>query len=126
MSLDDSRSYTGLLKTAYIKQLLDKPSEFQSLAQMLLAAGNPYWAAEVILTGMSKVPGLVVVDQYCEMSKVLDEDGNLKMDGDTVVEELVCTDVFGPAFVNPGSPQALEADAEPILEENERNLYNSC
>jgi len=120
--LDDSRSYTGLLKTAYIKQLLDKPSEFQSLAQMLLAAGNPYWAAEVILTGMSKVPGLVVVDQYCEMSKVLDEDGNLKTDGDTVVEELVCTDVFGPAFVNPGSPQALEADAAPILEENERNL----
>ena len=44
------------------------------------------------------------------------------MDGETVVEELVWTDVFGPAFVNPGSPQALEADAEPILEENERNL----
>ena len=120
--MDNSRAYTGLLKTAYTKQLLDKPSEFQSLSQMLLAAGNPYWAAEVMLTGMSRVPGLVVVDQICEMSKVLDEDGNLKTDRDGVVEELVCTDVYGPAFVTPGSPQALEADAEPILEEDKRNL----
>ena len=120
--LERPRDYTALLKTAYSKQLLDKPSEFQSLSQMLLAAGNPYWAAEVMLTGMSKVPGLVVVDQLCEMSKVLDEDGNLKTDRDGVVEELVCTDVYGPAFVTPGSPQALEADAEPILEEDKRNL----
>ena len=120
--LERPRDYTGLLKTAYTKQLLDKPSEFQSLSQMLLASGNPYWAAEVMLTGMSRVPGLVVVDQMCEMSKVLDEDGNLKTDRDGVVEELVCTDVYGPAFVTPGSPQALEADAEPILEEDKRNL----
>ena len=120
--LERPRDYTALLKTAYSKQLLDKPSEFQSLSQMLLAAGNPYWAAEVMLTGMSKVPGLVVVDQLCEMSKVLDEDGNLKTDRDGVVEELVCTDVYGPAFVTPGSPQALEADAAPILEEDKRNL----
>ena len=120
--MDNNRAYTGLLKTAYTKQLLDKESEFQALSQMLLASGNPYWAAEVMLTGLSRVPGLVVVDQICEMSKVLDEDGNLKTDRDGVVEELVCTDVYGPAFVTPGSPQALEADAEPILEEDKRNL----
>ena len=51
--LDRQRDYTALLKTAYTKQLLDKKGEFQSLAQMLMSSGNPYWAADVILTGMT-------------------------------------------------------------------------
>ena len=61
--LDRPGDYTSLLKTAYTKQLLNKKSEFQSLSQMLLAAGNPYWASEVMLTGMTSVPGLRVIDQ---------------------------------------------------------------
>ena len=40
--LERPRDYTTLLKTAYTKQLLNKKGEFQSLSQMLMAAGNPY------------------------------------------------------------------------------------
>jgi tetratricopeptide (TPR) repeat protein len=121
--LDRQRDYTALLKTAYTKQLLDKKGEFQSLAQMLNSSGNPYWAAEVILTGMTSVPGLKVVDQECMMSKVLDDDGNLKTDNKGIaIEELVCTDIFGPAFVKPGSRNALDAKATPVLIEDKQNL----
>ena len=121
--LDRQRDYTALLKTAYTKQLLDKKGEFQSLAQMLVSSGNPYWAAEVILTGMTSVPGLRVVDQECMMSKVLDDDGNLKTDNKGIaIEELVCTDIYGPAFVKVGSPDALDAKATPVLIEDKQNL----
>lgn len=116
--------YTALLKTAYIKQLLDKKSEFQSLSQSLLAAGNPYWAAEVMITGMTTVPGLADtgVDE-CELVKVLDDNGNIKTDrqGEPIQEE-VCVDVYGPAFVKPGSEGALDREAKPVLEEDKQNL----
>ena len=122
-SLDRPEDYTSLLKTAYQKELLDKKAEFQSLSQMLLASGNPYWAAEVILTGLSSTPGLQVVDQECSMSKVLDDEGNIVKDNKGIpVEEEVCIDVMGPAFVKPGSSAALDQDADPVLEEDERNL----
>ena len=121
--LDRQRDYTALLKTAYTKQLLDKKGEFQSLAQMLVSSGNPYWAAEVILTGMTSVPGLRAVDQECMMSKVLDDDGNLKTDNKGIaIEELVCTDIYGPAFVEAGSPDALDPKATPVLIEDKQNL----
>ncbi len=121
--LDRPVDYTSLLKTAYTKQLLDKKSEFQSLSQMLLAAGNPYWASEVMLMGMTTVPGLRVVDQECVLSKVLDEDGNLKIDRDGVaIEEQVCTDIYGPAFVKAGSSMALDQEATPVLVEDKQNL----
>ena len=116
--------YTALLKTAYTKQLLDKKSEFQSLSQSLMAAGNPYWAAEVMITGMTTVPGLADtgVDE-CELVKVLDDNGNIKTDrqGEPIQEEL-CVDVYGPAFVKPGSEEALDKDAKPVLEEDKQNL----
>jgi tetratricopeptide (TPR) repeat protein len=122
-SLDRQRDYTSLLKTAYTKELLDKKGEFQSLSQMLMASGNPYWAAEVMLTGMTSVPGLKVIDQECMMSKVLDEDGNLKTDNKGIaIEELVCTDIYGPAFVKAGSNNALDPKAGPILVEDKQNL----
>ena len=121
--LDRSRDYTSLLKTAYQKELLDKSTEFQSLSQMLLAAGNPYWAAEVMLTGMTSVAGQKVIDQECALEKVLDEDGNLVVDKDGIpVEEMTCLDVLGPAFVKAGSAEALDRDAAPFLDESERNL----
>ena len=121
--LERPLDYTALLKTAYTKQLLDKKSEFQSLSQSLLAAGNPYWAAEVMITGMTFVPGLQVVDQQCELSKVLDDRGNIKTNRQgEAVEEEVCLDVYGPAFVKPGSEAALDKDAKPVLEEDKQNL----
>ena len=121
--LERPLDYTALLKTAFTKQLLDKKSEFQSLSQSLLAAGNPYWAAEVMITGMSSVPGLQIVDQQCELSKVLDDRGNIKTNRQgEAVEEEVCLDVYGPAFVKPGSEAALDKEAKPVLEEDKQNL----
>ncbi len=121
--LDRPVDYTSLLKTAYTKQLLDKKSEFQSLSQSLLAAGNPYWAAEVMLTGMTYVPGLQIVDKKCELSRVLDENGKIKTNRQgEAIEEEVCVDVYGPAFVKPGSEAALDKDAKPVLEEDKQNL----
>tara|TARA_E500000075_G_scaffold19465_1_gene16247 strand:+ start:3789 stop:5390 length:1602 start_codon:yes stop_codon:yes gene_type:complete len=121
--LDRARDYTSLLKTAYQKELLDKPAEFQSLSQMLLAAGNPYWAAEVILTGLSSVAGLQVIDQECALGKVLDENGDLVVGRDGIpIEEMVCEDILGPAFVKAGSESALDKEAKPFLEEDKRNL----
>ena len=121
--LDRARDYTSLLKTAYQKELLDKSAEFQSLSQMLLAAGNPYWAAEVILTGLSSVAGLQVIDQECALGKVLDENGDLVVGRDGIpIEEMVCEDILGPAFVKAGSESALDKEAKPFLEEDKRNL----
>ena len=61
---------------------------------MLMAAGNPYWAAEVMLTGMTSVPGTKVIDQECMMSKVLDEDGNLKTDNKGIAIEELSVQIF--------------------------------
>ena len=72
---------------------------------------------------MTSVPGLRVVDQECMMSKVLDDDGNLKTDNKGIaIEELVCTDIYGPAFVKAGSPDALDVKATPVLIEDKQNL----
>ena len=72
---------------------------------------------------MTSVPGLRVVDQECMMSKVLDDDGNLKTDNKGIaVEELVCSDIYGPAFVKAGSPDALDVKANPVLVEDKQNL----
>ncbi len=121
--LERPLDYTALLKTAYTKQLLDKKSEFQSLSQSLLATGNPYWAAEVMITGMTFVPGLQVVDKQCELSKVLDDRGNIKKNRQgEAVEEEVCIDIYGPAFVKPGSEAALDKETKPVLEEDKQNL----
>ena len=68
-------------------------------------------------------PGLQVVDQECSMSKVLNDEGNIVKDNKGIpVEEEVCIDVMGPAFVKPGSSAALDQDADAVLEEDERNL----
>ena len=92
--LDRQEDYVYLLKTAYTKQLLNKPGEFQSLAQMLIGSDNPYWG-EVILTGLTSVEGTVVVEQDCATGKVLDENGEFKKDRrGNFIEEMVCLDVY--------------------------------
>ena len=116
--LDRQEDYVYLLKTAYTKQLLNKPGEFQSLAQMLIGSDNPYWGAEVILTGLTSVEGTVVVEQDCAIGKVLDENGEFKKDRrGNFIEEMVCLDVYGPGFVRPGTDMANDPEDKPFLEE---------
>ena len=121
--LDRQADYIHLLKTAYTKQLLNKAGEFQSLAQMLIGSDNPYWGAEVILTGLTSVEGTVVVEQECALGKVLDENGEFIKDRrGNFVEDIVCLDIYGPGFVRPGSEEANDIEAKPFLQEDKRNL----
>ena len=43
------------LKAAHAKDFLDKESEYLALAQLLLLNQNPYWAAEVLISGQNKI-----------------------------------------------------------------------
>jgi len=52
--MDREEDYMLVLKAAYEKDLLDKESEYQALAQMLLINKNPYWAAQVLVAGQNK------------------------------------------------------------------------
>ena len=52
--MDREEDYMLTLKAAYEKDFLDKESEYLALAQMLLLKKNPYWAAQVIVSGQQK------------------------------------------------------------------------
>ena len=43
------------LKAAYAKDLLNREGEYLALAQLLLLNQNPYWAAEVLVSGQNKI-----------------------------------------------------------------------
>ena len=43
------------LKAAHAKDFLDKESEYLALAQLLLLNQNPYWAAQVLVSGQQKI-----------------------------------------------------------------------
>ena len=53
--LGRERDYMITLKAAYQKDFLDKESEYLALAQLLLLNKNPYWAAEVLVSGQQKI-----------------------------------------------------------------------
>ena len=43
------------LKAAYQKDMLNRETEYLALAQLLLLNQNPYWAAEVLVSGQNKI-----------------------------------------------------------------------
>ena len=53
--LGREKDYMVTLKTAFDKDLLDKESEYLALAQLLLLNQNPYWAAQVLVSGQNKI-----------------------------------------------------------------------
>ena len=53
--LDRERDYMITLKAAHSKDLLDKESEYLALAQLLLLNKNPFWAAQVLVSGQKKI-----------------------------------------------------------------------
>jgi tetratricopeptide (TPR) repeat protein len=53
--LGREKDYMITLKAAYAKDFLDKESEYLALAQLLLLNQNPYWAAEVLVSGQKKI-----------------------------------------------------------------------
>lgn len=52
--MDRERDYMIILRAAYQKDYLDKQGEYITLAQLLLTFDNPYWAAEVLISGQNK------------------------------------------------------------------------
>ena len=57
--LDRERDYMITLKAAYAKDFLDKESEYLALAQLLLLNDNPFWAANVLVSGQKKMITIV-------------------------------------------------------------------
>jgi tetratricopeptide (TPR) repeat protein len=53
--LGRERDYMITLKAAYQKDILNRESEYLALAQLLLLNQNPYWAAEVLVSGQNKI-----------------------------------------------------------------------
>ncbi|MDC1242075.1 hypothetical protein N8Z97_04575 [Gammaproteobacteria bacterium] len=53
--LGREKDYMITLKAAHAKDFLDKESEYLALAQLLLLNQNPFWAAQVIVSGQKKI-----------------------------------------------------------------------
>ena len=67
--LGRERDYMITLKTAYQKDFLNKEGEYLTLAQLLLLNKNPYWAAEVLVSGQNKM--ITIVDKETEEEKIV-------------------------------------------------------
>ncbi|MAR95564.1 MAG: hypothetical protein CMD46_04325 [Gammaproteobacteria bacterium] len=84
--LGRERDYMITLKAAYAKDFLDKESEYKALAQLLLLNKNPYWAAEVLISGQKKM--ITIVDEDTEEEKIVpvvkDTEKNLKLLADSL------------------------------------------
>ena len=83
--LGRERDYMITLKAAYLKDFLNKESEYLALAQLLLLNKNPYWAADVITSGQKKM--ITIVDEETKEEKiepvVKDTEKNLKLLADS-------------------------------------------
>ena len=84
--LGRERDYMITLKAAHAKDFLDKESEYKALAQLLLLNKNPYWAAEVLISGQKKM--ISIVDEETEEEKIVpvvkDTEKNLKLLADSL------------------------------------------
>ena len=80
------RDYMITLKAAHAKDFLDKESQYKVLAQLLLLNKNPYWAAEVLISGQKKM--ITIVDKETEEEKIVpvvkDTEKNLKLLADSL------------------------------------------
>ena len=84
--LGRERDYMITLKAAHAKDFLDKESEYKALAQLLLLNKNPYWAAEILISGQKKM--ITIVDEETEEEKIVpvvkDTEKNLKLLADSL------------------------------------------
>ena len=68
-TLGRERDYMITMKTAYQKDFLNKEGEYLALAQLLLLNKNPYWAAEVLVSGQKKM--ITVTDEETKEEKIV-------------------------------------------------------
>ena len=79
--LGREKDYMITLKAAHQKDFLNKESEYLALTQLLLLNQNPYWAAQVFVSGQKKM--ITIVDEKTEEEKIVpvikDTEKNLKL-----------------------------------------------
>tara|TARA_B100000579_G_scaffold417634_1_gene414345 strand:- start:1771 stop:3183 length:1413 start_codon:yes stop_codon:yes gene_type:complete len=84
--LGRERDYMITLKAAHAKDFLDKESEYKALAQLLLLNQNPYWAAEVLISGQKKM--ITIVNEDTKEEKIVpvvkNTEKNLKLLADSL------------------------------------------
>jgi tetratricopeptide (TPR) repeat protein len=82
--LGRERDYMITLKAAHAKDLLDKESEYLALAQLLLLNQNPYWAAQVLVSGQKKITTYqeTVVDKVTGKETKIDKTGPVVKDNE--------------------------------------------
>lgn len=80
--LGREKDYMITLKAAYAKDFLDKESEYLALAQLLLLNQNPYWAAEVLVSGQNKIVTRTetVIDKVTKEETKVDKTGPVVRD----------------------------------------------
>ena len=83
--LGREKDYMITLKAAHAKDFLNKEGEYLALAQLLLLNQNPYWAAQVLVSGQKKL--IIDVDEKTKEEKLVpvvkDTEKNLKLLADS-------------------------------------------
>ena len=128
--------YMITLKAAYQKDFLNKESEYLALTQLLLLNQNPYWAAQVFVSGQKKM--ITIVDEKTEEEKVVpvikDTEKNLKLLADAwrmaqeidkaipVLEKAANMSKDGESFVLLGNLYLSEDRVEKAVESINKGL----
>ena len=83
--LGREKDYMITLKAAHAKDFLNKEGEYLALAQLLLLNQNPYWAAQVLVSGQKKL--ITTVDEKTKEEKIVpvvkNTEKNLKLLADS-------------------------------------------
>ena len=134
--LGREKDYMITLKAAHQKDFLNKESEYLALTQLLLLNQNPYWAAQVFVSGQKKM--ITIVDEKTEEDKVVpvikDTEKNLKLLADAwrmaqeidkaipVLEKAANMSKDGESFVLLGNLYLSEDKVEKAVEAINKGL----
>ena len=134
--LGREKDYMITLKAAHQKDFLNKESEYLALTQLLLLNQNPYWAAQVFISGQKKM--ITIVDDKTEEEKVVpvvkDTEKNLKLLADAwrmaqeidkaipVLEKVANMSKDGESFVLLGNLYLSEDRVEKAVEAINKGL----
>ena len=102
--LGREKDYMITLKAAYQKDMLNRESEYLALAQLLLINQNPYWAANVLVSGQNKIV------TYTETTK------------DKVTGEEIKVEKTGPVIKETEKNLKLLADSWRMAQEVEKAI----
>ena len=133
--LEEKRLYDHT-KSSSPKRFLNKESEYLALTQLLLLNQNPYWAAQVFVSGQKKM--ITIVDEKTEEEKIVpvikDTEKNLKLLADAwrmaqeidkaipVLEKAANMSKDGESFVLLGNLYLSEDKVEKAVEAINKGL----